>query len=470
MPPQTRFKVSRTKLLGLGLASLSFVFLATATSASAQTSVSIGPANVGKSTTAWRGPAEKVYTVNALPSWLSLEMEWRARFDDMSALGFVPGKDRAYVLTRVRGAFDARPNSWFEMYAQFHDTHAPGLPLRDVASNMRDNFDLRQGYINFHYKTRVQTYIGRQMLKFGDERVIGISDWTNNSRTWDGVDLRLDYPKWKVDMFSTSVVQIHPTSLDNHGNGLSFHGAWGDIMNVVPHTTFQPFVTLRTYGRVLSQQKVYGSETETTYGLENTGNYGRFDTWNLVDLQRGSYSNDSIHAGSAIVRAGYAIPAPWQPHIEAEYDYATGNPHRNPARIGTFDQQYPSNHNAFGFIDLFGFQNIKQRRMSVSFREPHGYVLLFQGESLHLASIHDGTYNGAGSAITTAPVGGFRSDDIGTNIDADITHQFHNGIDLDFGESHFFSGAAMTATPKGTTQNYAWVQLLYRFKANHDGK
>jgi hypothetical protein len=70
------------------------------------------------------------------------------------------------------------------------DTHALGLPLRDVASNMRDVFDFRQGYLNFHYVS-AQLFVGRQELKFGDERVVGISDWTNNSRTWDGADLRI---------------------------------------------------------------------------------------------------------------------------------------------------------------------------------------------------------------------------------------------------------------------------------------
>jgi hypothetical protein len=46
---------------------------------------------------------------------------------------------------------------------------------------MRDTFDLRQGYLNLHYKSKVQFFAGRQELKFGDERVIGISDWTNKT-------------------------------------------------------------------------------------------------------------------------------------------------------------------------------------------------------------------------------------------------------------------------------------------------
>ena len=291
-------------------ATCSAVIFGTAALLSAQTDVSIGPDFSGSKAAEYKKPGPQTFIAPALPAWLRLDMELRGRFDDVTSLGYVSGKERAYVLTRVRGSFDARPLSWFEVYAQFHDLHAPGLPLRDVASNMRDNFDLRQGYLNFHYKTRMQAYLGRQMLKFGDERIVGISDWTNTSRTWDGVDVRLDYPKMKVDLFSTSVVQIRPTSLDTHGAGLTFHGAWGNLMNLIPHTSFMPFVLFRTSPRVLSQQKTYGSELESTFGLEATANVGRFDTADMVTLQRGSYSNDSIHAGAAILRAGYSVPAP----------------------------------------------------------------------------------------------------------------------------------------------------------------
>ncbi len=116
-----------------------------------------------------------------------------------------------------------------------------------------------------------------------------------------------------------------------------------------------------------SQQGVVGNQTEVTFGsyYETKLPLG-FDSSGTGDLQRGSYSNDSIHAGAAIVRGGYGTKRlPWQPHLEVEYDYATGNPHTNADRIGTYDQEYPSNHNAFGLVDLFGFQNIKQDRLSL---------------------------------------------------------------------------------------------------------
>ena len=78
-----------------------------------------------------------------------------------------------------------RPARWLTGYIQFIDTHALGLPLKYVAANMRDAFDDRQAYLDFHVK-EFKIIAGRQELKYGGERLVGISDWTNNSRTWDG--------------------------------------------------------------------------------------------------------------------------------------------------------------------------------------------------------------------------------------------------------------------------------------------
>jgi Alginate export len=320
------------------------------------------------------------------------------------------------------------------------DTHALGLPLRDVASNMRDVFDFRQGYLNFHYVS-AQLFVGRQELKFGDERVVGISDWTNNSRTWDGADLRIG-AKDRIDLFATSVVTIYPTSLDKHGAGLTFHGVEGNIQSLLPKTSIQPFVLIRALPRVISQQDIPGTETEVTFGsyYDTTLPHG-FSSSGTGGLQRASYSNDSIHAGAAIIRGGYvAANRPWKPHIEGEYDYATGNPHINPFRIGTYDQQYPSNHNAFGLVDLFGFQNIKQDRLNLSLAPKENFLLLFQAESLHVASIRDGVYTVAGSSLFNAPAGGFLHDGIGSGFDALAKYIYHQSRVINIGVGHFFPG------------------------------
>jgi hypothetical protein len=398
---------------------------------------------------------------------LTLDMELRGRTEEQTSLGYVSGKDRLYELTRVWGGMTVVPTNWLTVYGQFMDLHALGLPLQDTAANMRDTFDLRQGYLDFHYKP-VQFVVGRQELRIGDERVVGISDWTNTSRTWDGFYMRVGNLN-QLNLFSTSVVTVHPTSLDTHGAGLTFHGAQAKLATYVPHTTIEPFVLVHALPRVTSQQGVVGSQTEVTFGsyYETKLPLG-FDSSGTGDLQRGSHSNDSIHAGAAIVRGGYgAKRLPWQPHLEAEYDYATGNPHTNPDRIGTYDQEYPSNHNAFGLVDLFGFQNIKQRRLSLQLTPRSDLLALFQGGSLHVATIHDGIFSGGGTSLIAAPMGGFKSDDIGSEFDASAKYIYHKSFVTNIGVGHFFPGKLMTSENHGAPLTYAYLGFTYRFKAEY---
>jgi hypothetical protein len=412
------------------------------------------------------GSVQQIHN-SEIPNWIKLDMELRGRTEEQTALGYVSGKDRLYELTRVWGGMTVVPTNWLTFYAQMLDLHALGLPLRDASANMRDTFDLRQGYLDFHYKP-VQFVVGRQELRIGDERVVGISDWTNTSRTWDGFYMRVGNVN-QLNVFSTSVVTIHPTSLDTHGAGLTFHGVHAKLTTYVPHTTIEPFVLVRALPRVISQQDVAGSKTEVTFGSYYAMKLpSGFDSSGTGDLQRGSYSNDSIHAGAAIVRGGYGTKRlPWQPHIEAEYDYSTGNPHANPDRIGTYDQQYPSNHNAFGLVDLFGFQNIKQRRLSLQLTPKSNLLTLFQGGSLHTATIHDGVYTGAGTSLIAAPTGGFRNDDIGSEFDASAKYIYHKSFVTNVGVGHFFSGELMTSEKHGAPLTYAYLGFTYRFKLEH---
>ena len=403
-------------------------------------------------------------TEHALPSWMTLDGELRSRTEDQTAIGLLPGQGHFYELERVRGGMELRPTSWLSTYVQFHDLHALGLPLKYTAANMRDNFDFRQAYVDFKYKP-FQFFAGRQLLNFGNERVIGISDWTQTSRSFDGFDLRIG-DKNRVDLFSASVVNIYPTSLDMHAGGLNYHGLYGSINSWVPRTTLEPFVLVKAMPRVLSQQNINGTETEVTTGLRVQGFPGNNIDYDATGtLQRGSYSNDSLHAGSLLLKAGYmAASLPWKPHLLGEFDYATGNTHRNPQRIGTFDQQYPSNHNAFGLVDLFGFQNLKQYRLNMDLNPYPQLTLLLQAESLHAATRYDGLYNGAGALFVKAPSTGFASDNVGTGFDASAKYVYHNYIVIQAGVGHFFPGELMTHNGPGAPLTISWLELTYRFK------
>src|SRR3984885_5302455 len=403
------------------------------------------------------------------PSWLSLDGQIRLRTEDWTSYQYTPGNNRPFELTRVYGGLTVRPTSYLTAYMQFIDTHALGLPVKHIASYNRDVFDLRQGYLEFHHNN-TQLYAGRRELKYGDERVVGISDFTNNSRTFDGFFGHFGDKKDKnnIDVFSTSVVKVNPTSLDTHGAGLTFHGVYGTIGSRVPNTVLQPFVLVKAFPRVNSQQGIYGSEVETTFGAEMDGHLpAGFDYDVVGDLQRGSYSNDSIHSGAGIAKVAYLFNfVPWKPRLGGEYDYATGDPHQNPSRISTYDQLYPSDHNSFGLFDLFGFQNIKERRVNLDLGPTQNLTLLFQGEALGVASRFDSVYNSGSGAIVRAPAQGFATNRLGDGFDASAKYVFHDYWAVNAGVGHFFPANLMSANNHSAPLTYSYFGITYRFSVS----
>jgi len=213
------------------------------------------------------------------------------------------------------------------------DAHALALPVRFVASNMRDTFDFRQAYLRLDI-SKTTTFVGRQELRFGDERLIGISDWTNTSRTFDVIRTVIGNPDNRLDLFSGSVVQIRPNELDTTRGGFYLHGAYATLTTLVPHVRLEPYVLMKT-PTVASRQGILGRETLVAPGIRITGKLpANFDYGLEGVLERGAFANDSIRASAGYVKAGYTLHSlPWRPHLQAQYDYASGDPRRDPSVV-----------------------------------------------------------------------------------------------------------------------------------------
>ena len=405
--------------------------------------------------------------LSSVPKWATFDGQLRGRTENQTSTDYVSGNEQLYEMTRIYGGMEVRPSRYLTGYIQFMDTHALGLPLRYVAANMRDAFDVRQAYLDFHFK-QYTIIAGRQELKYGGERLVGISDWTNNSRTWDGFLGRVG-DKNRLDLFATSVVAVHPTSLDTHGAGLTFFGAVGTVGTWVPHAVIQPFVYVKAFPRVESQQGIFGTETAVTPGVEAAGNIpGGFDFDGLIAVQRGSYSNDSIDSSAGYIKAGYTLQNLFlKPRFLGEYDYASGNTRQDLNKINTFDQQYPSNHNAFGLTDLFGFQNIKQERMNLDLTPAKHVSVLLQQEWLQVASRFDNIYSGSAATVVKAPTTGLLSGDIGREFDASGKWVIHDYLVMNVGVGHFSPGTAMRENGHGAPLTLAYFGLTYRFKLSH---
>src|SRR6185369_1231190 len=121
--------------------------------------------------------------------------QFRMRYEHAEHLGAVTfgatGShiDDDRVLLRTFAHVGYNPVPWFSVYAEARDSR--GVGDEPIPNPDEDTLDLHQAFVrlgnaqNFPLTAR----IGRQELIYGDERLIGASDWTNFRRTFDAARL-----------------------------------------------------------------------------------------------------------------------------------------------------------------------------------------------------------------------------------------------------------------------------------------
>ena len=232
---------------------------------------------------------------------------------------------------------------------------------------------------------------------------------------------------------------------------MTFHGAHAKLVTLVPKTTIEPMVLVHALPQVTSQQGIVGSQTEVTFGsyYETKLPLG-FDSSGSGMLQRGSYSNDSIHAGSAIFRGGYgAARLPWKPHLEGEYDYATGNTHTNATRIGTYRSGVSEQSQRLwpgGPVWLREYQAAAGEPATDPARQLRNPAAGRLPPPRH--GVRRRLYGRRQQTIPSAH-GWLQKRRLGSEFDASAKYIFHKSFVTNIGVGHFFPGEVMTSAKHG---------------------
>lgn len=401
------------------------------------------------------------------PRWLRFSGEYRIRPEEHTAYSFTPRANDGFVLSRLRLNIEVKPAPWFSMFVQAQDSEAGGIQPSHVTTSIKDVFDLRQAYLEFRTgeKSWFRLRIGRQEFRYGQERLIGVSDWTNAPRVFDAVRLTLGPEKAHVDVFTSAVVVNHPESFDTHPGGFTFHGIYGSLSDVVPKATIEPYVLWKALPVVTSEEGKIGDENLWTYGFRWLGKLPRnFDYTAEAARQGGNYSGDKIQAWGGYGIAGYTIlRLPLKPRFSAQYDYASGDNKKKDGVVGTFDQLYPSNHDVFGLVDLFGWRNIRQVRAGVAVKPTSRLNVSFDFRDLYLANTHDSLYGSTGSVLVKTPATGALHDDIGQEPEIQTTYALRKNITTGAGYAYLFAGRFLTENSPGERATIVYIFMTYKF-------
>jgi hypothetical protein len=235
---------------------------------------------------------------------------------------------------------------------------------------VRDPANLQEAYVELFpdEKTGLGLTAGRKMLAYGEGRLIGITDWTNLSRTYDHARAYYRFHRARLEMLYLSPVKINLDGFNSPVLGNHIWGSYDVFPNLFGGNSLDAYVLRRdqnrpggftggsqadgtdrlgvtTYGFRLAGPLAYGVE----YGMESALQDGEVGPAS----QRGSAWSSRLNRRYQV--AGKTLD------LSGEYKFASGTKDPQDSKHdGTFDQLYAASHDKFGHEDLFGWRNIEK--------------------------------------------------------------------------------------------------------------
>jgi hypothetical protein len=397
-----------------------------------------------------------------LPDWLKLGGEIRGRLEAMTGLNYVPGDDDTYYLHRLRLNVGIEPVSWLRLFAQGQDSRVGGYNHQPVPANFADSFDLHQAYLEIQPVKAWTVRLGRQELSFGEERLVGVSNWSNTGRSFDVARLTYAKPGVQVDAFSGAVVATVDGPFDRPHFNNKFHGIYASFDKLPGKSTLQPYVFLKSSTTVVDKEGRRGDLDVYTYGVRAVGSLSSRTDYGLeMAAQTGHFSGDAIRAWAGHWTVGLRLARSNRaPRLVGEYNYASGDDGRA-GRRGAFDQLYPTNHNKYGTADRIAWRNIHDAMAGLDWRANPKLRLQLDYHGFWLADIRDALYTESGAVFVrnaNAP-----SSRIGTEIDLQASYKVNERLQFGGGCAHLFPGPYLRASTKHSGVTAPYVMWTYSF-------
>ena len=426
--------------------------------------------------------AEGVFIQDYLPKGLKeklkVSMEMRYRLEGRKDFDFSQRADTGatatdtFHLLRTRLMLDGNISDSLRAFVQLQDSRIwDSAPANRFSTTFRDEFDLRQAYVDFKLKAISETLkaltlrAGRQELSYGDERLVGGFDWSNVTQSFDGAKLTYADKNLTVDGFLSEKVNIDKGNPNHwYDDNEGFHGLYATYKGINKHT-FDLYYLYRN----TSEPVTFGAGgtrklNESTLGMRIRGDkVNNFDYTLESAYQFGKFGSQDVSAYAVIALAGYTLPKfPWTPRIGLEWDFATGDKDPTDNERNTFDNLWPTNHKFYGYIDFVSLQNINAYNLKLNLSPTKKLSLQGDYWMFYLDKTGDAAYNAARGTLRAASPGA-GSGELGSELDFLAKYNFNKNINLLGGVSHFFAGTFLARTGANDDADFFYLQSTLKF-------
>jgi hypothetical protein len=382
-------------------------------------------------------------------------------FDFNSGLRTI--NDDSWLLNRFRLSMQLKPADWLTFYVQGQDAREIASDRADIPGLLGaegDNpFDLRQLYVEIGDAkvSPLSLKVGRQVLLYGDQRLIGPLEWSNISRTFDAVKLRYTGKDglW-VDAFISSVVVIDRFGMDDSDKDSLLSGLYVHI----PTLGIQDTEVYALYFDDTNRNDHF--LTLGTHWKSTPGKLGPWDYETEFVVQTGTAGGRDLSAFASYVEAGYTFQARWKPRLGLEYSYASGDGNAADGKQGAFQNLFPTNHLHYGLMDAFSWSNIHDIALHLSAKPTAKLTTSLDYHVLWLADTAD-IWRRANATTAVRPANAAASNYAGSELDVLVTYAASSHLTLTAGYSHFFAGDYLNATGASSDADFVYLMTSIKF-------
>ncbi|MDB6064039.1 MAG: hypothetical protein JWR26_247 [Pedosphaera sp.] len=408
-------------------------------------------------------------------SYVTLGGQVRDRYEyfENFQFGSAAQNGNGYNLLRVMGNADFHFGPNFRVFIQGISATEQGRIGGPRASD-EDEFDLHQGFAELDLPLAKDVSLGvragRQIIIFGAQRLIGVSDFTNVRRTYDGVRGTLTTPGNTLDGFYARPVAILPYEFDNDVHNTYITGVY-DTWSI-PGALAKAKTKLDMYlfyvnRNAITYNQTTSGENRYTFGTRLYATPKPFDYDLEMDYQVGRFHEQATHSFSVAAIGGYTLEsALFKPRVFLGSDIASGG---RTNHIGdTFDQLFPSGHDQFGIIDALGRQNIIDIHPGVTLtlleNRPgvQQLTMLTQYRQFWRESNEDASYTSSATILRPSSARS-TSSSIGGEVDVQLNWQINRNFSAYMGYCHFFHGSFIAETGPNPDIDFAYSALTFTF-------
>jgi hypothetical protein len=387
----------------------------------------------------------------ALRAQVAVQGQVRER-SELDNRGIIDSTTVLVHLLRSRIRVTANPTDWVTVVAEVQDSRflGSGNPAlgRGTTDVTADGLDMLQawGQIDRPLDLPIKLRLGRQQMAFANDRLVGVSNWSNTGRAFDGLRLMAGSDSMSVDAWAMrlSAPTAGPTASQN------FYGVWGNVKPIaglgvdlfaMRDDNTSPILRGEDSSLSVLERYTFGSFVNLSIGpldvaVEGAGQTGSSAASDTV-------ARREIGAFLASGQLSFLLLPDSRTRVIALASVLSGDGSARDDRNETFNTLFGTNHRVYGTIDylpeLSGNFGVVDFSGQISSAPVKGVRLLLEG---HLFQ----------------PQRGGGGEKFGTEIDLTTWYRPAPAFELSGGGAIFMPGKLLE-TRLGGTDTRSWVYV-----------